>query len=115
MVDPTVLCRGPCCTVREPYGTVGNCPASSCASRWALSPFSWVASSLGLKVPRGWLLVLPFEAAGAVVLGVWALPEPAPKTTAPTAPPPSIEPAIAAVMMAFLPICKRFLLFTCDG
>src|SRR2546421_3860961 len=33
------------------YGTVGNWPAFSCASRWALSPASCVASSLGWKVP----------------------------------------------------------------
>ena len=35
------------------YGTVGTWPASSCASRAALSPASCVGSSLGLKVLLG--------------------------------------------------------------
>src|SRR5438309_7889280 len=34
-----------------PYGTVGICPAFSCASRAALSPASCVGSSLGTNVP----------------------------------------------------------------
>ena len=43
-------------------GMVGTCPALSWASRAALSPASWVASSLGWKVPPG-----------AAVLGAAAL------------------------------------------
>src|SRR5438094_8883029 len=41
---------------RFSYGTVGNWPASSCASRAALSLFSWAAFSLGTNLPLGAVL-----------------------------------------------------------
>src|SRR5438876_1409738 len=51
---PPTFClwRGSSCPdVCERYGTVGTCPAFSCASRAALSLASCVGSSLGTKVP----------------------------------------------------------------
>jgi hypothetical protein len=51
------------------YGTVGICPAFSCASRAALSPASWVASSFGLKVPAaGAVPAAGVEVAAGVVV-----------------------------------------------
>src|SRR5437763_16285794 len=41
---------------RFSYGTVGTWPASSCASRAALSLFPWAAFSLGTTLPLGPLL-----------------------------------------------------------
>src|SRR5207237_1850286 len=47
------------------YGTVGRWPASSCASRAALSPASWVASSFGLNAPPGPPPGTPFASAAS--------------------------------------------------
>jgi hypothetical protein len=82
---------------------VGNLPAVSSASRCALSLDSWVAFSFGLNVPLGAPLG-GLDGVGAAevlpcVVVVAAPLEAAPKTVAPTAPPPSTDPAIAAVMM----------------
>src|SRR5438552_16524245 len=76
---------------RVGYGTVGTCPAFSCASRAALSPASCVGSSLGTNVPD--------EAAdeglgeGVAVAAVITV---APYSMAPATPPTSIDHAIAA-------------------
>jgi hypothetical protein len=89
---------------QEPsYGTVGNCPAVSCASRCALSPFSCEEFSFGTNLP-------PFGGPPGLASGVAALPlvvfvaalvvfaaplEAALMTVAPTAP-PAIDPATSA-------------------
>src|SRR2546423_14446786 len=74
------------------YGTVGNWPAFSWASRAALSPASWVASSFGTNLPE---LALG-DVAAAAVLEVAALAASGPASAAPMTPPPKSEPAIAA-------------------
>src|SRR2546421_9818093 len=73
----------------NPYGTVGPCPAFSCASRAALSPASWVASSLGTNVPE-------LEDGFGEGLAAEAVSMVAPYSTAPPTPPTSIDPAMAA-------------------
>jgi hypothetical protein len=62
---------------RRPQGTVGTWPASSCASRSALSPASCCAFSFGWNVPLGAALLV------LVVDELWALLAPAPNDVAP--------------------------------
>src|SRR5207249_11974892 len=74
------------------YGTVGTWPASSWASRPALSPASCAGSSFGTNLPE---LALS-DVAAAAVLEVAALAASGPASAAPMTPPPKSEPAIAA-------------------
>jgi hypothetical protein len=86
------------------YGTVGICPAFSCASRAALSPASCVGSSFGLKVPAaGAVPGAGVEvAAGVVVVVVLVCALAAlPNSEAPMAPPAIIDPRIADPTSAF--------------
>src|SRR5437868_15079833 len=72
---------------RVGYGTVGTCPAFSCASRAALSPASCVGSSLRTNVPDGAADEgLGEGVAAAAVITV------APQIMAPATPPTSIDP-----------------------
>src|SRR6266481_8237099 len=86
------------------YGTVGICPAFSCASRAALSPASCVGSSFDLNVPAAG--AVPGDgvevAAGVVVVVVLvcALAAP-PNSEAPMTPPAIIDPRIADPTSAF--------------
>src|ERR1700730_4914773 len=77
------------------YGTVGICPAFSCASRAALSPASCAASSLGLKVPAaGAVPAAGVEVAAGVVVVVvlvWALD-------------PTIADPTSALSFMFIPV-----------
>jgi hypothetical protein len=57
-------------SIQRGYGTVGNCPAVSCASRAALSPASWVAFSLEWNVPLLAGAVGVVAAAVVVTVGV---------------------------------------------
>src|ERR1700688_441478 len=77
-----------------PYGTVGTWPAFSCASRAALSVASCAAVSFDTKVPDAAVGVVGLGLA-AVVAAEAAIVV-APYITAPTTPPTSIDPAIAA-------------------
>jgi hypothetical protein len=99
---------------------VGNLPAVSCASRCELSLASWKEFSFDLNTPPGGApegapLAAPSGAGGvgsAVdvlvdVVFVAAPLEAAPNTVAPTAPPASSEPAIAAVI---IPLRMGFML-----
>src|SRR2546421_610333 len=74
----------------NPYGTVGTCPAFSCASRAALSPASWAGSSFGTNLPVDVLPLEPLEGLGdgdaAAAASVVAY------RAAPPTPPISIEP-----------------------
>src|SRR2546429_8410304 len=74
---------------RVGYGTVGTCPAFSCASRAALSLASCVVSSLGTKVPDE----VPGDGLGEAAAAEMVV---AAYRTAPPTPPISIDPAIAA-------------------
>lgn len=78
------------------YGTVGTCPAFSCASRAALSPASWVGSSFGTNLPG---VVVELDAGlGVGVVAADAESMVAPYKTAPATPPTSIEPATVAAI-----------------
>jgi hypothetical protein len=80
----------------ERYGTVGNWPAFSWASRAALSPASWLAVSLGTNFPA---VVLGDVAVAAVLDEVAALAPSGPAMVAPMTPPVNSDPAIATPMM----------------
>ena len=85
----------------RPYGVVvGNLPAVSSASRRGLSLASCDGFSFDLNVPLGGAPsgVDTAEDVLVCVVVVAAPLEPAPNTVAPTAPPASSEPAIAAVI-----------------
>jgi len=71
------------------YGTVGTCPAFSCASRAALSPASWVGSSLGTNL-AGVVEDELDEGLGVGVVAAEAESMVAPYKTAPATPPTSI-------------------------
>src|SRR5713101_1524191 len=78
-------------------GTVGTCPAFSWASRAALSPASCVASSLGTNLP----VDEPGVGVGlAAVVAAAALRGETPYRAAPATPPTSIDPAMAAAVIA---------------
>ena len=91
----------------DAYGTVGTCPAFSCASRAALSPASWVGSSLGTNLP-GVVAVLD-DGLGVGDVAADAESTVAPYKTAPATPPTSIEPATVAAI-AVLRIAFTFYL-----
>src|SRR5713101_9306942 len=98
------------------YGTVGNWPASSCASRAALSPASWVAFSFGTNVPLGAVLGTVAELLVVVVVApVAALPAAELSTVPPIAPPAS-EPASTVVRIHFFEmfICFHLLSWVHD-
>jgi hypothetical protein len=79
----------------EGYGTVGNWPAFSWASRAALSPASWAAFSLEWNVPEGVDGVVEVEGdvVAAAVLVVAAL-----VTMKPPANAPDMSPTAVAAM-----------------
>src|SRR5207302_4817312 len=88
------------------YGTVGNWPASSCASRAALSPFSWAAFSLGTNLPVGaalGLLELVPELVELADVPLAALPT-AELMTVPPRAPPMIDPARTVARIHFFAI-----------
>jgi len=87
------------------YGTVGTWPAFSCASRAALSPASWVGSSLGTKLPVEELEpddgVGDGDAADAAMVVAYS--------AAPPTPPMSIEPATTPAATNFRALSTIFM------